>query len=64
LFSVRSKRASDELDRVIREIENEGEEMEGFIKVEFNLNTISEAIKELERLKAGLISFIYWLSKN
>ena len=64
LFSVRSKRASDELNSVIKEIEKEGEEMEGFIRVEFNLNTISEAIKELERLKAGLISLIYWLSKN
>jgi hypothetical protein len=64
LFSVKSKRASDELNSVIKEIENEGEDMESFIRVQFNLNTISEAIKELERLKANLISFIYWLSKN
>ena len=38
--------------------------MEGFIRKEYRINTISAAIAELDRVKAGIIGFIYWLSKD
>jgi len=64
LISVRSKRYSDELNKVIKEIEKEGESMESFINNEYKIKSIREAISELERLKAGLVNFIYQITKS
>lgn len=64
LLSVRSQRHSEELNEVIKRIEGEGKSMEQFIVDEYKLDNIQAAISELERLKAGLVNFIYQLSKN
>ncbi len=62
LIAVRSERNSAELDETIKAIEKEGEEMELFIKDEYKINTISDALSELEKLKAGFIKFLYKMS--
>jgi len=64
LISVKSQRYSDELSKVIKEIEKEGESMEGFIREEYKLKSIGEAISALEKLKASLVNFIYQITKN
>lgn len=64
LLSVRSQRHTEELKDVIKGIEEEGRSMEQFIKTEYKFKNIEDAIAELEKLKAGLINFIYQISKN
>lgn len=64
LFSVRSQRHSEELNEVIKGIEREGISMESFIRDEYKINNIDDAMAELEKLKAGLIEFIYKISKS
>lgn len=64
LISVRSQRYSDDLDRAITMIEKQGKIMELQIIQDFKIKTMDEAIAELDRAKAGMISVLYWFSKN
>jgi len=64
LLSVRSQRYGEELKGLIGQIEREGKWMEGFIRDEYKVKGVGEAIEQLERLKAGLIKLIYQLSKG
>jgi hypothetical protein len=64
LISVRSQRYSDDLDRAITMIEKQGKIMELQIIQEFKIRTIDEALDELGRAKAGLISVLYWFTRN
>lgn len=64
LLSVRGQRHSEELNEIIKKIKEEGKSMEQFIVDEYKLDSIEAAISELKRLKAGLVNFIYQLSKN
>ncbi len=64
LISVRSQRYSDELDRAITMIEKQGKIMEFQIIKDFKIKTIDEALAELDRAKAGMISVLYWFSRN
>jgi hypothetical protein len=64
IFSVRSRRHADELNDVIKGIEQEGSAMEKFIWEEYRIRTIDEAIAELEKLKAGMVSFIYKITES
>jgi hypothetical protein len=61
-FSIRHQRHSDELNVVIENIKNEGDSMESFIKAEYKINNIDEAIAELEKLKSSFIKLIYQLT--
>ncbi len=62
-LSVKEKRDSEEIDTAIKLIKDQGSEMETFIKDKYKL-TINDAISELEKLKAGFIKFIFYLSRN
>ncbi|WP_134218711.1 hypothetical protein [Pelotomaculum sp. FP] len=64
LFSVRSQRHTDELNKIIKGIERQGEDMESFIKEEYKINSINDAMVELEKMKAGLIKFIYKITES
>jgi hypothetical protein len=64
LLSHKNQRQSDELSAAIRDIEAEGRTMEAFIQTEFHVRNIDDAISELERLKAGMLQIILWLSKG
>lgn len=64
LLSVKSQSHLEELTEVIKGIEKEGESMEGFIRDEYKINNINDAIAELEKLKAGLVKLIYKISNS
>lgn len=64
ILSVRSQRYSEELNQAIDRIENEGMDMERFIRTEYSVGGIDDAILELEKVKATFISFIFKISKN
>ena len=63
LFNINSKKHSDELGKIIRELNKQGDQMESRINLTYKLS-IENAITELERLKGGLIKIIYFLSEN
>lgn len=64
LLSVRGQRHTEELNEVIKGIEAQGTEIEGFIKDEYKINSIEDAMAELEKLKAGLAKFIYKITDS
>jgi hypothetical protein len=64
LLSVRSQRHKEELNEVINNIEAQGTEIEGFIKDEYKINSIEDAMVELGKLKAGLVKFIYKITES
>jgi hypothetical protein len=63
-FSFKSQRYANELNEVIKSIEDQGSSMEGYIKDEYKFNNIYDAISELEKLKSGLVSFIYKITES
>lgn len=63
IFNIKSKKHTDELGKIIHELTVQGLQIESRIQSEYKMS-INDAIVELERLKSGLINFIYFLSKN
>ncbi|OGJ59139.1 hypothetical protein A2635_04225 [Candidatus Peribacteria bacterium RIFCSPHIGHO2_01_FULL_51_9] len=63
LFSLKSERYSTEIKKVADSIKQQGDTLSIFISQEYKM-TPEQALKELERLKAGMLNFIYQLSKN
>lgn len=63
IFNIKSKKHTDELGKIITELNYQGAQMDLRINSEYKL-TVDDAISELEKLKSGLIKFIYFLSKN
>ncbi len=63
IFNIKSKKHTDELGKIISELNHQGAQMESRINSEYKL-TVEDAIAELERLKSGLTKFIYFLSRN
>ena len=64
LISEMKQRHEKALQEAITKIEEEGKAMEGLICAEYRFNNIEDAISELERVKASMISIILRLSKN
>ncbi len=64
LLSVKSQRHAEELNEAIKGIEAQGTEMEGFIKDEYKINSIEDAMAELDKLKASLAKFIYKITES
>ncbi len=64
ILSVRSQKYSEALNQAIDRIEAEGTAMESFIRTEYSVGGIEDAIIELERVKATFISFIFKISKS
>jgi hypothetical protein len=62
MLSARSQRQTEELNKVIETISEQGRSMELFVLNEYKFQTIDEALNELTRLKAAFASFIYKLS--
>lgn len=63
LLSVRSQRQAEELNEVIKGIGGQGKDMEGFIRDEYKINNIDDAMAELEKMKAGMAKFIYKITE-
>lgn len=64
LFSVRSKKHSEEINEIINGLQEQSSTLEVFIKDEYKLNTIDEALIELERMKALFVKFLYKLTDD
>lgn len=63
IFSINDERKSNEVDSVIKKIEKTEKSMEQNIQEQFSLDIIN-AIKQLEKYSAGMVKFIYILSKD
>jgi hypothetical protein len=64
VLSVRSQRYSEEMKKIVAGIELEGERIESLIKDEYRIGSIEEAMAELQRLKAGLVQLLDFLTRN
>ncbi|MDE2038275.1 MAG: hypothetical protein KGI69_03590 [Patescibacteria group bacterium] len=63
-FSVKNEKYSVELNEVVKGLSSEGDSMESFIKEEYKLGTLKDAINRLIEAKAGLIRVVLWFTKN
>lgn len=59
--TIQSNRHTEEVDMVVKAIRLQGEILEKFVESEYKM-TVEQAIRELEKIKAGLIKVIYYLS--
>jgi hypothetical protein len=64
MISVRSQRYSDQLNAVIAGLEEDGRIMESFIRDEYRMASIEEALMELEKLKASMGFILGYLTRN
>lgn len=64
LLSIRGERHSNELNEAIKGVEQEGAAMESFIRDEYKINSVEDAMVELEKLKAGLTKFLYKITQS
>ena len=64
VLSVRSQRQTDELNAAIWGLEEQGIKIEGYIKSEYNLNSIEEAMVALRKLKSILTDFLYKVTES
>ncbi|QXE01920.1 hypothetical protein [Terribacillus sp. DMT04] len=64
LFSAKSERHARELDEVITKFEQRGSELEVFIREEYNIKSIEEALELLQQVQAVLIKFLYKITDN
>ena len=64
LISVKSQKYSEELNTAIKGIKAQGKEIENFIRDEYKINSIEDAMIELEKLKAGLTKFLYKITDS
>jgi len=61
-ISVSQQKHTEELNKVIEGLHEEGKSMESFIQKEYNINDISAAIDQLGKLKAGFFNLIFQIS--
>ena len=64
LLTIRSKRHAEELNKAIADIEEQGAGMESFIRDEYMMNSVEEALAELEKLKAEMVTFLYKITES
>jgi hypothetical protein len=64
MFQVRSQRHAEDLSATIGGLEEDGAAMEAVIRTEYNIDNISLAIAELERLKAGMLQILLFFTRN
>ena len=62
-LSTKNERESSDIDELIKQIKEQGDGVSEFMEAEYKLS-INDAIKEIERLKGGMIKVISYLSKN
>lgn len=63
LVSTRMERYKKQLTETIDRIEADGREMELFIADQYQLQSIDEALRELDRLRAGMLRLIYFFTE-
>jgi hypothetical protein len=63
-LSIRSQRVSEQVEAIVQALEAEGQELESFVRNEYKIKSIDDAVMELDRLKAGLVQLMLWFTKN
>ena len=63
LLPFRSERQKEQIDEVIRALQNESQIVENFILEEYKVASMSEALTELEKANTSLAKFIFWLTQ-
>ena len=63
VFSVRSQRVTDDLNAVIKQLMEQGVQIEGFIRDKYKLNSIEDAMEALRTLKSLIIDTLYSLTE-
>lgn len=64
VLSVRSQRQIDELNEVIKSLEEQGTEMEGHIRDRYKLNNIEEAMTALQKLNSIFTDLLYKITES
>lgn len=64
VFSVRSQRHIDELNEVMKSLEEQGTKMEGYIREEYKLNNIDDAMASLQKLKSVMTDVLYKITES
>lgn len=64
IVPFKNARYAQELNDTVATIETEGRLMESFIRSEYRINSIDEALAELQRLEAGLARFLLYLTEQ
>jgi hypothetical protein len=64
LFSAKSERHTRELDLVITQFEQRGNDLELFIRKEYKINSIEEALELLQKLQAVFTKLLFKLTDN
>lgn len=62
VLPIRNQRYSEELNQTISNIREQGDSMEHFIRDEYNISTIEDALMELQRAKANMVTVLYQIS--
>lgn len=59
VLTFRSQRETDELNKLIIYLTEEGTKAEGYLKDKYKLSNIEEAMQALEKLNAFFADFLY-----
>jgi methyl-accepting chemotaxis protein len=63
VLSVRIQRDTEELNEAIRNLTDEGERIEEFIKDQYKINNIQDAMETLDKLKATFVNLLYKITE-
>jgi hypothetical protein len=64
LLPFRSQRDLDELNRVIKNLTEEGARIEGYIKEKYKVSSVEDAIEALQKLQIAVLDLIYMITKT
>jgi glucan phosphoethanolaminetransferase (alkaline phosphatase superfamily) len=64
VLSVRSQKDANELNDLIKDLNEEGTKMEGYIREKYKFNNVEEAMEALQKLKASFTGFIYKITEG
>ena len=64
VLSVRSQRDKDEVGNVIKILQEQGMQIEGYIKEKYKFNSIEDAMDALRKLRASITDILYTLTEG
>jgi hypothetical protein len=64
VLSVKSQRYAEELKEAVKGLEDEGKKMEGYIRENYRLNSIEEALGALQNLQSVVTDFLFKISES
>jgi hypothetical protein len=64
LIPATTQKHATELDKIVKDLDARGAEIESYIRDEFKINTIDDAMAELAKLEAVLAKFLYSMSER